>query len=187
MSDGSAINTVPLAEIGFGAGGSAPRGFFTLGQQVLFVASTPGLGAELYAVPLRVFGGAQAQRVGFPCPNQNGLFPDLFEDGLPVVGNPSFRILLNNLRPSGFGMLALGDTRTLLNLTSRCAWFVGGNTIWVGFTATPLGNVFVPFPIPDVPDLIGASLIMQAVALEPQSTLPFPVTLTNGVEFVLGR
>lgn len=186
VTDGNPEGTTRLRQLVSGAAGSDPAGFVTLGTRVLFAATTPTTGTELYAVPLRVFGGANAQRVGFACPNRLGGFPDLFAAGLPVIGNARFAIELSNALPNAFGTVLVG-ARAATPLGSSCTLFVGGDLIVTSIVADASGSAVIPLRIPLVEDLIGTAPSVQALLVDPQSVLPFPVTLTHGLELVIGR
>ncbi|HLU38379.1 MAG TPA: ELWxxDGT repeat protein, partial [Planctomycetota bacterium] len=183
-SDGTQANTFALGQIVGGSGGGDPHEFFTLGSAVLFVATTPTHGTELWTVPLALFGGANAQRLGFACPNQQGLFPDLFADGVPLAGNAAFRLQIGNVEAHAPGVVLLGD-RVDLPITPTCRVFAS-SLVQLPFVADGAGNAFVPLPIPNVPRIAGTIFGTQATAVDAQSTLPIPVTITNGLEIVIG-
>jgi hypothetical protein len=78
----------------------------------------------------------------------------------------------------GFGMSAPGAAGELLIDTTQpySGWFAG---VWVGIGFTTL-------PVPFAPPLIGTSVYVQGLLVDPLPGAPIPFGLTNGARLVIG-
>jgi hypothetical protein len=130
---------------------------------------------------------------GSGCPGATGAIPRLqTAGGAPsaVTGNPNFRLVLSNARPSAFSLLMLGLSNTSwfgfplpLNLAilgmPSCAILVAPD-IPILLLTTADGLLFVPVPIPASPNLVGGTLYAQAYVVDP-GPLPLPGSMTAGL------
>jgi len=130
---------------------------------------------------------------GSGCPGSSGAIPRLQTAGgspSAATGNPSFKLVLSNARPSAFALMMVGFSNTSwigfplpLNLAilgmPACSLNVALDILLL-LTTTPDGLLFVPISVPANPALVGGSLYAQFLVVDP-GPLPLPAAMTAGL------
>jgi len=101
------------------------------------------------------------------------------QQGPPAVGNSSYEIELYGLPGSTFifgsgsNRLSFGGTPLPLDLgfldpsLKGCNWESSGDVAWLQGVIPPTGQAVLPFPVSQIPSLVGITLYSQAVLYSP--------------------
>jgi hypothetical protein len=116
------------------------------------------------AAPWYVLPGASATFTlyGAGCAGVAGV-PTLRTNGLPRLGNATFRVGVEDAAPQALALLWFSTAAAALPIVGACDLLVdptAGLPVWAGFTS-PNGVRVEPLPIPNQPALIGAELRCQ--------------------------
>jgi hypothetical protein len=147
--------------------------------------------------PVRFYANAKgAKATGESCPDGYGNYSVLGVPEAPAIGTSTFRLEGFGLPPAapllvmvsiggnvpGFDLKALGAPgcvlRTKLTLEALAVTKPGN-------AMRSEGSFTLPLPIPNQTSLRGLVVAAQFMALDKKSTHPFPVVVTNGIEFTI--
>lgn len=143
--------------------------------------------------PVRLFVNAPGVvTLGSACAGSFGNVPVLGCPQSPTAGNQTFTLDLHGGAPHSTAAVLLGVTAFNPGLdlgivgVTGCALFVDPLvTIFGGTSAGDAqrgeGAASFGVPIPNRPDLIGATLHCQGLVVDPANGRPTPLTMTNGV------
>jgi hypothetical protein len=144
------------------------------------------------AAPWYVAPGPAAAFVlyGAGCAGTAGV-PAMQHNGLPELGNASFRIGVTQAAPQALAALWFSDAQAQLPIAGACALLVdptAGLPIWLGVT-TPLGSRIEALPIPAAPSLASAQLCCQWLVDDAAGT-PLPglsgLAASRGARLTIG-
>ena len=139
-------------------------------------------------------GSAQVQIAGAGCLGSTGLPLTLTNNGMPVIGSPTFGLTLSNAPAASFSyfFLALGLAPAPIPLTATCNLFIDpvSMSLLMSTGMSPLGplptgggSITLPTPIPNQGNLLGASISVQAACID---AVPGGFTTSNGLLLILG-
>jgi hypothetical protein len=114
--------------------------------------------------PWYVLPGASASFAlyGAGCAGITGV-PTARSNGLPTLGNASFRVGVEDAAPSALAVLWFSDAAAVVPIAGACNLLVdpsAGLPVWLAVTS-PAGMRNVPLPIPSTPSLAGSELRCQ--------------------------
>ncbi len=155
------------------------------GKQVAFASSDPHvLGDTNWVSDVFVYDrGASWANYGAGVPGTTGV-PDLFASADPVLGSSITLELSNSLGFSTPGLLLFGGYPVEIPLWN------GEGTLLVSpslilLLSVPSSGLSIPFDIPDDPALLGSSIFLQVIELDPGAG--HQLSLTPGLELAFGH
>ncbi len=172
-----------LQDIRPGIDRSDPSGFTTSGGWVYFSADDGTHGREAWALPLTAVGAPNLTIYGQSCSLRSG--PLLAADSQPTLGNTGFGIRLGPVPPNQPAVLRFGIEATRIPLPGGCTMLTS-EIVSIGTTTGPRGSVRVAVPLPNDPNLLGASLYVQAAFGEASGPLFGGLGLSAGLQMVIG-
>jgi ELWxxDGT repeat protein len=185
LSDGTAAGTRRIADLVPGIAGSTPRQFVRSGGTVYFVAEDLQTGNELWSLPLTAVHGTLSEPVGLGCPGTGGRVPRLSSQGLPTVGNASFRFTVDNALGASGGVLMVDAALLRIGLPGGCRLYVLP-TLTFQFTTDGIGRATLPVPLTD-PVLLGVEIFAQVGILDPNGAFNNFASFSAGQRVVIGR
>ncbi len=188
VSDGTAAGTRLVGDLYPGVLSSDPKPFARVGEQWLFVAQSPDVGRELFAVDLRDVGAAIARPFGAGCAGTGARAPLLGARGAPVIGATGFAAELQHARPLSPAVLLLARGPEPSFLAGGCSFYLQPLPADLRTVITDaLGEARVPLQVPQDPHLVGLLLHAQALVLDPHGAWLGLLSFSNGLELVIGR
>ncbi len=188
VSDGTAAGTRLVGDLCPGVLSSDPKPFVRVGEQWLFVAESPAVGRELFAVDLRDVGAAIARPFGAGCDGSGARAPLLGARGAPVLGTTDFTAELRHARPLAPAVLLIGRGPEPSFFAGGCSFYLQPLPADLRTVITdPLGEARVPLQVPQDPQLVGLLLHAQALVLDPHGAWLGLLAFSNGLELVIGR
>ena len=138
---------------------------------------------------------AQLTFYGLGCPGTNGI-PNIVTNSLPVLGNPDFRIGIQNARPASAATLFLSAAQAQIPIG-------GGFFAWVDvfppslllpapatqstLTTSAFGSGFFSFAIPNLATIGGLHLYAEWVVFDPLGALNGQAALTRALDVRFGQ
>ena len=128
---------------------------------------------------------ASATEYGTGCGGANGI-PELRGFGLPQLGNGSFAIDVLSARDNAALVYLFSLGTGAFPLPSGCQYLLDPITTVLNLPALASASGFASLPIPVPADVVfaGAGLTSQAAILD--ATLPFGLSMTNGLDVRFG-
>lgn len=173
-----------LATINPGPAGSLPASFTRAGNRLFFIADDGTTGRELHALPLAATGAWVAESFGRGC-GLGSQPPTLSAAGQATLGQTS-NLVLAGAEPNAPAFLLWSTARTSLPLGGGCTAHLASLDLFVPRLTDALGHSLVALPIPNQPNLVGASLYFQDVVLAANAPLFGLAELSSALEFVFG-
>ena len=182
-TDGTAIGTWRVTDIGAEQISSNPRSWVRLGSRILFAASEPSVGEELFTMPLVATGDSLAAPRVEGCAGSRGV-PVLAPIGVPALGNGAFALRVSDALPRA--LAALGFGAALRQPFGPCT---NGTSfaVSVTFQLDANGVASQPVPVPMTPSLLGAELATQAFVVDPAGGFQGLLAFTNDLLLVVGH
>jgi hypothetical protein len=134
-----------------------------------------------YSVP----GTADVVPFGAGCAGSLGV-PSLSTGSIPSIGNASFGLLLGNLPPSSFSLLAIGFARERSELGSGCTLFLPAALAVTAVVANGSGSAAYAMPLPNATWLLGVRTFAQGAGIDPTGPYLGMVTFTRGLDLRIG-
>jgi hypothetical protein len=124
---------------------------------------------------------------GTGCPGTGGP-PNFLAARAPVIGDPNFRVAVANALPGATGAFVLGLGWADVTVPDRCHLYVDPARIALvlGFAIGPTGQASIALPLPDEPALMGVSVYVQALVLDPGGQGAGGFSLTAGLRLIFG-
>lgn len=177
VTDGSAAGTKLVADLAPGAASSAPRDFVRVGDKVFFAASN-----GLWVAPITLFGAQGVDDLGGGCAIPSGTGPFLDPDQTEAVLGLTCTLALASAPPNANAIFVLSADSSAVTLWNACTLHLGSAHVEWSATTDGTGRVTQSFPVPTVPELLGAKLTVQCgVITSPQSAV-----LSNALQLVFG-
>jgi ELWxxDGT repeat protein len=184
VTDGTAAGTGVLFDLAPGAADSHPGQVVRLGDRLVFGASAPATGFELYSLPFALVDDWVGEPFGIGCPGSSGVAPQLGTSGSATLG-ATLTVELAH---------AAALAPVLHFHAPDCARLdVGGCTVQL---ATPLfgvagvttatGTASLPLAVPATPSLVGVSLWQQSLVLDAGGALLGFAAVAPALEIVVG-
>jgi ELWxxDGT repeat protein len=174
FSDGTAAGTAHVCDLAVGATGSGPYGLHLVDGQLVFVATHPAFGMELFGLASP---GAYVQDLG------PASAPQRLDATEPHLG-AGVQIDVSGLVPSGLGFLLMSGPAA----AQSSPLVLSGNASWIDLTSALLIQTFVgptgsaTQPLPANPSLAGLAIDLQVWAT---TAGLLPLTTSNGLRLVL--
>ncbi|MBK8975872.1 MAG: hypothetical protein IPM29_08085 [Planctomycetes bacterium] len=169
--------------------GMASSGSSSNGDVIAFNGS---VGTATQGTPVYVgVNAAGNTRYGSGCVGSYGVYPVLFSDTVPSIGNASYRMRLIGAPPTTSAIVLLGAPRLapldlgIIGITGCSMWVDSLSTLPVatgaGNAQRGEGTANVPFPIPNDASLRGVGFAVQAAIVDAANGRALPITVTNGL------
>jgi hypothetical protein len=135
--------------------------------------------------------------VGNPCATAGGALGSEFTNQAPTVGNPDFALEGTGFPGGALAFLAVGlnpnyVASPLPGFPSGCMQYTDVLNAAAGNagtgnvrSASALGHVTFPLPIPTTPSLVGLFLGTQLAGLDIASAAPIPFVTSNGLQLTV--
>lgn len=132
---------------------------------------------------------------GSGCPGTGGAVPNVLTNGVPWLGNPDFRIGVQQTVPGTVAVLFVSAAHAQIPLGGGCTAWIDFNApnlllpvpgISTTITTNAIGGGFLTFAIPNVPAAAGASVYAQWLVADPQGSLNNAATVTRGLQLRFG-
>ncbi len=136
----------------------------------------------LYGVPT-----SREDVYGFGCPGTAGRSPTIGAGGNPgvaLVGNSNFTIELGDTPPSAPAAFLLSGAPS--PALFPCGLHIGPILFSVGVPTSPAGEFTLPLPVPNNPNLVGATFYNQWAVVDPVGPFLNFLTLTQGLKVRVG-
>ncbi|HLU38495.1 MAG TPA: choice-of-anchor B family protein [Planctomycetota bacterium] len=123
-------------------------------------------------------------RYGEATAGGSGRKPAILGFGAAYLGNTRFQVQCADALPLSPGVLALGATRSNLNVAGLHLHVdLSAGAVTVPLATDAAGEASVPLPVPAVPQLAGRQLYAQGFVLDPGG--PFNLSATRGLEITV--
>ena len=186
LADGSAGGTNLFADLVPGSGESFPSDFVRLEGAFLFAADDPERGRELFRVSLGDLGGYAIEPFGLGCSGSSGLTPAIAGQGVARLGE-TVQIELSEAATNSVAFLYYSPQRAAFELAPGCTLYYGAPSLLLGSPPTDgFGQAAFPVPIPSVSSLVGSAQFFQYAVFDPGAAFLDLVSLTGGLEVVVG-
>jgi ELWxxDGT repeat protein len=185
ISDGTVPGTIQVADSYFGPGGSNPGTggeVLRVGGRVFFPATLPLTGAELHAVPFAATQGAVAETQGQGC---GSAALGLAAGAEPRLGQP-FPLSLQSAAPGAPVALYFDTDLAPLAQPTACALLLPLPQFLVAGSSGPSGLASFPIQLGTNPGLVGMALYLQGLVVAPGEPFLGLISLTNGLEVLIG-
>jgi ELWxxDGT repeat protein len=179
-SNGFPSGTTRVLDLNPGSASSLPREFTHAGGLVYFTADDGSSGRELWAMP--TFPAVFAYGTG--CPGTGGLVPKIVADDAPRLGAVVDFELQDGL-PGSIALLALGLTGLQIPLGGGCS-MLNDALVVTSVPTSPIGTTSLPQALPSTPSLVGVSLFAQYAVLDPNGAFAGLVSLSSGLQALVG-
>ncbi len=185
VSDGTGAGTLPLTDIAPGPKFAEPAPGAALGNRLLFAAADGLSGVELHALPLAAAGSYGATKLGQGCASVHGT-PELFlASGAPVVGG-SLALSIEHAAPNGLAVWAFDGAYGALPPFGACAVQLPVPKLLAATPTDAAGHGLLPAQVPAAPSLVGGTVVVQALPLEPGGPFLGLGALSDALELVVG-
>ena len=181
-TDGTALGTWRVTEIGPEQVSSNPRSWVRLGSTVLFAAVDPMTGEEPFAMSVVTTGDSLAAPRVSGCSGSSGV-PLLAPVGVPFLGNANFALRTTNARSGTLGVLLFGFP-VVMNFGACTLGTTNVVAAPFGFDAN--GAATVALPVPNLPSLRGGELVVQTLVADPLGSYANSLAFTNDLLLVVG-
>jgi hypothetical protein len=146
----------------------------------LLAAAVPAQGAPEVPTPQRFFGTG--------CGALDETTPAIGHQSMSLTGNGDFAVTVSQAVPDAMCVLMLGvsEAPSPLPLGGACSLLIDGVFQLYARTANDAGFARVPLPVPNDPELIGSSGVMQWAVLDPGANRALGLAwLSNGMEIFI--
>ncbi|HEU4418667.1 MAG TPA: ELWxxDGT repeat protein, partial [Planctomycetota bacterium] len=184
-SDGTPNGTTLLADIAPEILDSNPSGFVRIGTDLFFVADDYAHGPELWRLPLAQLQVPLVETIAPGCPPVGGAVPRLSAVGLPVLGNPSFGLRLEDAPPFAIVLTAFDVVAQPIPVAGCTLAFANPFLLLVGISDGS-GVQTTSFSIPFASSLLGLILLEQDVVFDANGPAGL-FTMSNALRTMIGR
>lgn len=185
VTDQTLQGTFQLADSFPGGGSGNPglnEGIARAGGRVLFRAEVPNTGAELHAVPVGLSKAALAMPQGQGC---GSAALGLAAGAEPRLGQ-TFPLSVQSSAPSAPVALYFDTDLASLAQPTACALLLPLPQFLVAGTSGPSGLASFPLQLGTNPGLVGLALYLQGLVVAPGEPFLGLISLTNGLEVLIG-